>query len=145
VASGECRWGPPWSPDGDEANTDHERREVGGSCPSHQYRQPDQPDLRLLPDASRKQREIFASVPVRITATCSARCWSPAVSSIAAGRYAQAAFDVALAEDTLDAWFAAAEELSALTSEKRFVRALSQADEARFEAIVAAVLPQCSH
>src|SRR5690606_10287058 len=33
VASGECRWGPPWSPDGDEANTDHERREVGGLMP----------------------------------------------------------------------------------------------------------------
>ena len=82
---------------------------------------------------------------MRIIATCSARCWSPAVSSIAAGRYAQAAFEVALDEDTLDAWLAAVEELGVLTSERRFVRALSQVDEARFEAIVAAVLPQRSH
>lgn len=81
---------------------------------------------------------------MRITATCSARCWSPAVSSIAAGRYAQAAFDVALAEGTVEAWLAAIDELGALTSEKRFVRALSQVDEARFEAIVAAVFPQRS-
>lgn len=66
------------------------------------------------------------------------------MSSIAAGRYAQAAFDVALAEGTVEAWLAAIDELGALTSEKRFVRALSQVDEARFEAIVAAVFPQRS-
>ena len=81
---------------------------------------------------------------MHITAICSERCWSPVVSSVAAGRYAQAAFEVAVVEDDLDAWIAAVETLEALTSEKRFVRALSQVDDARFQAIVAAVLPRGS-
>lgn len=81
---------------------------------------------------------------MHIAAICSERCWSPVVSSVAAGRYAQAAFEVAVVEDDLDAWIAAVETLEALTSEKRFVRALSQVEDARFQAIVAAVLPRGS-
>jgi F-type H+-transporting ATPase subunit delta len=65
-------------------------------------------------------------------------------TDIAAGRYARAAFELAVADGGIPEWSFAIETLGALTSDKRFVYALSQVDDARFQSIIRQVLPDAT-
>ena len=62
-------------------------------------------------------------------------------SDIAAARYARAVFAIAVDEGSIPSWSSAVEALGALTSEKRFVYALSRVEDGKLQSIVRAVHP----
>jgi F-type H+-transporting ATPase subunit delta len=60
---------------------------------------------------------------------------------IAAARYARAVFAIAVDEGSIPSWSSAVETLGALTSEKRFVYALSRVEDGKLQSIVREVHP----